>query len=131
MKYTNKQWQELANKVALYNQLADEIETAKNDIRQMTDEETKNQYITIARGDNTTKKYPENYKTELKLVKSKLAQKYQEEIIETTRKNYTITLTPLKQAIQIADTIITDITPINNTKLKQMVASTITHPHKK
>lgn len=29
MKYTEKQWQELANKVALFEQLKDDIEIAK------------------------------------------------------------------------------------------------------
>ena len=64
MKYTEKQWQELANKVALFEQLKDDIEIAKTDIREMNNNEIVNKYIDIKRGNNTTKTNPQAYTTE-------------------------------------------------------------------
>ena len=54
MKYTEKQWQELADKVALLEQLTEDVEKAKVDIRQMTKEEIINKYVNVERGNNTT-----------------------------------------------------------------------------
>ena len=123
MKYTEKQWQELADKVALLEQLTEDIEKAKVDIRQMTKEETTNKYVTVARSKNTTTTYPENYNTELALVKQKLKAKYADEIVTTTRENYSIQLTAMKQAQTKADTITNDVIKMSNTMIKKAVAS--------
>ena len=109
MKYTEKQWQELADKVALLEQLTADIEAAKIDIRQMTDAETINKYVNVSRSDDTRSTYPENYTTELELVKNKLKQKYANEIVTTTKENYKIKLTAMKQAQAKADTITSNI----------------------
>ena len=123
MKYTEKQWQELADKVALLEQLTEDIEKAKVDIRQMTDAETINKYVNVSRSDDTRSTYPENYTTELELVKNKLKQKYANEIVTTTKENYKIKLTAMKQAQAKADTITSNILKMSNTKLKKAVAS--------
>ena len=123
MKYTEKQWQELADKVALLEQLTADIEAAKIDIRQMTDAETINKYVNVSRSDDTRSTYPENYTTELELVKNKLKQKYANEIVTTTKENYKIKLTAMKQAQAKADTITSNILKMSNTKLKKAVAS--------
>lgn len=123
MKYTEKQWQELADKVALLEQLTADIEAAKIDIRQMTDAETINKYVNVSRSDDTRSTYPENYTTELELVKNKLKQKYANEIVTTTKENYKIKLTAMKQAQTKADTITNNILKMSNTKLKKAVAS--------
>lgn len=123
MKYTEKQWQELADKVALLEQLTKDIEKAKVDIRQMTKEEIINKYVNVDRSNNTTTTYPENYNTELALVKQKLKVKYANEIVTTTRENYSIKLTAMKQAQTKADTITSNILKMSNTKLKKAVAS--------
>lgn len=123
MKYTEKQWQELANKVALFEQLKDDIEIAKTDIREMNDNEIVNKYIDIKRGNNTTKTYPQAYTTELNNAKNALAKKYANDIISTTKENYTITLTPMKQAQTQADTIANGIVQMSCSKLKRMLAS--------
>ena len=123
MKYTEKQWQELADKVALLEQLTADIEKAKVDIRQMTKAETINKYVDVARSDNTTTTYPENYKTELALVKQKLKVKYANEIVTTTREHYSIQLTAMKQAQTKADTITNDVIKMSNTMIKKAVAS--------
>ena len=123
MKYTEKQWQELADKVALLEQLTADIEAAKIDIRQMTDAETINKYVNVSRSDDTRSTYPENYTTELELVKNKLKQKYVNEIVTTTKENYKIKLTAMKQAQAKADTITNNILKMSNTKLKKAVAS--------
>ena len=123
MKYTEKQWQELADKVALLEQLTADIEAAKIDIRQMTDAETINKYVNVSRSDDTRSTYPENYTTELELVKNKLKQKYANEIVTTTKENYKIKLTAMKQAQAKADTITNNILKMSNTKLKKAVAS--------
>ena len=123
MKYTEKQWQELADKVALLEQLTEDIEKAKVDIRQMTKEETINKYVDVARSDNTTTTYPENYKTELALVKQKLKVKYANEIVTTTKEDYSIKLTAMKQAQTKADTIANNVIKMSNTALKKAVAS--------
>ena len=123
MKYTEKQWQELADKVALLEQLTADIEAAKIDIRQMTDAETINKYVNVSRSNDTRSTYPENYTTELELVKNKLKQKYANEIVTTTKENYKITLTAMKQAQAKADTITNNILKMSNTKLKKAVAS--------
>ena len=123
MKYTEKQWQELADKVALLEQLTADIEAAKIDIRQMTDAETINKYVNVSRSDDTRLTYPENYTTELELVKNKLKQKYANEIVTTTKENYKIKLTAMKQAQAKADTITSNILKMSNTKLKRAVAS--------
>ena len=123
MKYTEKQWQELADKVALLEQLTEDVEKAKVDIRQMTKEETINKYVNVSRSNDTKSTYPENYTTELELVKNKLKQKYANEIVTTTKENYKIKLTAMKQAQAKADTITSDILKMSNTKLKKAVAS--------
>ena len=123
MKYTEKQWQELADKVALLEQLTADIEKAKVDIRQMTKAETINKYVDVSRSNNTTTSYPENYNTELALVKQKLKVKYANEIVTTTKENYSIKLTAMKQAQTKADTIANNVLKISNTKLKKAVAS--------
>ena len=123
MKYTEKQWQELADKVALLEQLTADIEAAKIDIRQMTDAETINKYVNVSRSDDTRSTYPENYTTELELVKNKLKQKYANEIVTTTKENYKIKLTAMKQAQTKADTITNNIIKMSNTALKKAVAS--------
>ena len=123
MKYTEKQWQELADKVALLEQLTEDVEKAKVDIRQMTDAETINKYVNVARSNDTRPIYPENYTTELELVKNKLKQKYANEIVTTTKENYKIKLTAMKQAQAKADTITNNILKMSNTKLKKAVAS--------
>lgn len=123
MKYTEKQWQELANKVALFEQLKDDIEIAKTDIREMNDNEIVNKYIDVKRGNNTTKTYPQAYTTELNDAKNALAKKYANDIISTTKENYTITLTPMKQAQTQADTIANGIVQMSCSKLKRMLAS--------
>jgi hypothetical protein len=123
MKYTEKQWQELANKVALFEQLKDDIEIAKTDIREMNDNEIVNKYIDIKRGNNTTKTYPQVYTTELNNAKNALAKKYANDIISTTKENYTITLIPMKQAQTQANTITNEIVQMSCSKLKRMLAS--------
>ena len=123
MKYTEKQWQELADKVALLEQLTEDIEKAKVDIRQMTDAETINKYVNVSRSDDTRSTYPENYTTELELVKNKLKQKYANEIVTTTKENYKIKLTAMKQAQTKADTIANNVIKMSNTALKKAVAS--------
>ena len=123
MKYTEKQWQELADKVALLEQLTEDVEKAKVDIRQMTDAETINKYVNVSRSNDTRLTYPENYTTELELVKNKLKQKYANEIVTTTKENYKIKLTAMKQAQAKADTITSNILKMSNTKLKRAVAS--------
>lgn len=124
MKYTEKQWQELADKVALYKQLEDEINNAKEDIRQMTEEDIINKYVNVNRKDNTTTTYPENYTTELNLVKAKLKQKYKDEIVKVTKENYSIELQPMKQAQTKANTITNDIIRLSNAKLKNVASQT-------
>ena len=123
MKYTEKQWQELADKVALLEQLTADIEAAKIDIRQMTDAETINKYVNVSRSDDTRSTYPENYTTELELVKNKLKQKYANEIVTATKENYKIKLTAMKQAQAKADTITNNVIKMSNTALKKAVAS--------
>ena len=124
MKYTNKQWQELANKVALFKQLETDIDNAKEDIRQMTSQEIINDYIDIKRSNNTTTTYPQTYKLELKAITDKLKEKYKNNINTITKENYTITLTPLKRAETQAETIATSIIAISNTKLKKFAEIT-------
>ena len=124
MKYTNKQWQELANKVALFKQLETDIDNAKEDIRQMTNQEIINDYIDIKRSNNTTTVYPQTYKLELKAITDKLKEKYKNNINTITKENYTITLTPLKRAETQAETIATSIIVISNTKLKKLAEIT-------
>ena len=124
MKYTNKQWQELANKVALFKQLETDIDNAKEDIRQMTNQEIINDYIDIKRSNNTTTVYPQTYKLELKAITDKLKEKYKNNINTITKENYTITLTPLKRAETQAETIATSIIAISNTKLKKFAEIT-------
>ena len=124
MKYTNKQWQELANKVALFKQLETDIDNAKEDIRQMTNQEIINDYIDIKRSNNTTTTYPQTYKLELKAITDKLKEKYKNNINTITKENYTITLTPLKRAETQAETIATSIIAISNTKLKKFAEIT-------
>ena len=123
MKYTEKQWQELADKVALLEQLTEDVEKAKVDIRQMTKAETINKYVNVDRSNNTTTTYPENYNTELALVKQKLKVKYANEIVTTTKEDYSIKLTAMKQAQTKADTIANNVIKMSNTALKKAVAS--------
>ena len=123
MKYTEKQWQELADKVALLEQLTEDLEKAKVDIRQMTDAETINKYVNVSRSDDTRSTYPENYTTELELVKNKLKQKYANEIVTTTKENYKIKLTAMKQAQTKAATIANNVIEMSNTALKEDAAS--------
>lgn len=122
MKYTEKQWQELADKVALLEQLTEDIENAKIDIRQMTNKEIVNKYVKVTRSNNTTT-YPENYKTELDIVKNKLKEKYASEITTVTKENYSIKLTAMKQAQVKANTIANEVIQMSNTALKRATAS--------
>ena len=123
MKYTEKQWQELADKVALLEQLTEDIENAKIDIRQMTKEEIINKYVKVTRSNNTTTTYPENYKTELDIIKNKLKEKYASEITTVTKENYSIKLTAMKQAQVKANTIANEVIQMSNTALKRVAAS--------
>ena len=123
MKYTEKQWQELADKVALLEQLTEDIEKAKVDIRQMTKAETINKYVNVSRSDDTRSTYPENYTTELELVKKKKKKKYANEIVTITKENYKIKLTAMKQSQIKADTITNNVIKMSNTALKKAVAS--------
>lgn len=123
MKYTEKQWQELADKVALLEQLTEDIEKAKVDIRQMTSKEIINKYVDVSRSNNTTTTYPENYKTELDIIKKKLKEKYANEIITVTKENYSIKLTAMKQAQVKANTIANEVIQMSNTALKRVAAS--------
>lgn len=123
MKYTEKQWQELADKVALLEQLTEDIEKAKVDIRQMTKAEIINKYVDVSRSNDTRSTYPENYTTELELIKNKLKQKYANEIVTITKENYKIKLTAMKQSQTKADTITNDVIKMSNTMIKKAVAS--------
>lgn len=123
MKYTEKQWQELADKVALLEQLTEDIEKAKIDIRQMTKEEIINKYVDVSRSNNTTTTYPENYNTELNIIKKKLKEKYASEITTITKENYSIKLTAMKQAQVKANTITNEVIQMSNTALKRIAAS--------
>lgn len=125
MKYTAKQWEDLANKVALYEQLEADIEKAKIDIRQMTNEEIANKYVNIARSNNTTTTYPQAYKTELNEAKARLNKKYENEIVVTTKENYSIKLTAMKQAQTQANMIANEVVHISCTKLKKMLANQV------
>lgn len=125
MKYTAKQWEDLANKVALYEQLEADIEKAKIDIRQMTKEETANKYVNITRSNNTTTTYPQAYKTELNEAKARLNKKYENEIVVTTKENYSIKLTAMKQAQTQANMIANEVVHISCTKLKKMLANQV------
>lgn len=119
MKYTEKQWQELADKVALLEQLTEDIEKAKVDIRQMTSKEIINKYVDVSRSNNTTTTYPENYKTELDIIKKKLKEKYASEITTVTKENYSIKLTAMKQAQVKANTITNEVIQMSNAALKK------------
>ena len=123
MRYTEKQWQELADKVALLEQLTEDIEKAKVDIRQMTSKEIINKYVDVSRSNNTTTTYPENYNTELNVIKKKLKEKYANEIITVTKENYSIKLTAMKQAQTKADTIANEVIQMSNAALKKAAAS--------
>ena len=125
MKYTAKQWEDLANKVALYEQLEADIEKAKIDIRQMTNKEIANKYVNITRSSNTTTTYPQAYKTELNEVKARLNKKYENEIVVTTKENYSIKLTAMKQAQTQANMIANEVVHISCTKLKKMLANQV------
>ena len=123
MKYTEKQWQELADKVALLEQLTEDIENAKADIRQMTEKEIVNKYVNVVRGNSTTTTYPNDYKRELSTAKQALKMKYLSEIVTTTRENYSITLTAMKQAQTKADIIANNALQMSSTKWKKALAS--------
>lgn len=123
MKYTEKQWQELADKVALLEQLTEDVENAKADIRQMTEKEIVNKYVNVVRGNSTTTTYPNDYKRELSTAKQALKMKYLSEIVTTTRENYSITLTAMKQAQTKADIIANNALQMSSTKLKKALAS--------
>ena len=90
----------------------------------MTNQEIINDYIDIKRSNNTTTVYPQTYKLELKAITDKLKEKYKNNINTTTKENYTITLTPLKQAETHAETIATSIIAISNAKLKKFAEIT-------
>lgn len=130
MKYTEKQWQELADKVALLKQLTEDIENAKADIRQMTDKDIINKYVNVDRGNNTTTKYPNDYKIELETAKKELKIKYADEIVTTTRENYSITLTAMKQAQTKADIIANNALQISSTRLKKALANSAPNKRK-
>ena len=89
----------------------------------MTDAETINKYVNVSRSNDTRLIYPENYTAELELVKNKLKQKYANEIVTTTKENYKIKLTAMKQAQTKADTIANNVIKMSNTALKKAVAS--------
>lgn len=130
MKYTEKQWQELADKVALLKQLTEDIENAKADIRQMTNKDIINKYVNVDRGNNTTTTYPDDYKLELATAKKKLKIKYADEIVTTTRENYSITLTAMKQAQTKADIITNNALQISSTRLKKALANSAPNKRK-
>lgn len=130
MKYTEKQWQELADKVALLEQLTEDIENAKADIRQMTEKEIVNKYVNVVRGNSTTTTYPNDYKRELSTAKQALKMKYLSEIVTTTRKNYSITLTAMKQAQAKADIIANNALQMSSTKLKKALANSAPNKRK-
>ena len=130
MKYTEKQWQELADKVALLKQLTEDVENAKADIRQMTDKDIINKYVNVDRGNNTTTTYPDDYKLELETAKKKLKIKYADEIVTTTRENYSITLTAMKQAQTKADIITNNALQISSTRLKKALANSAPNKRK-
>ena len=52
-----------------------------------------------------------------------VAKKYANDIISTTKENYTITLIPMKQAQTQANTITNEIVQMSCSKLKRMLAS--------
>ena len=130
MKYTEKQWQELADKVALLKKLTEDIENAKADIRQMTDKDIINKYVNVDRGNNTTTTYPDGYKLELATAKKELKIKYADEIVTTTRENYSITLTAMKQAQTKADIITNNALQISSTRLKKALANSAPNKRK-
>ena len=130
MKYTEKQWQELADKVALLKQLTEDVENAKADIRQMTDKDIINKYVNVDRGNNTTTTYPDGYKLELETAKKELKNKYADEIVTTTRENYSITLTAMKQAQTKADIITNNALQISSTRLKKALANSAPNKRK-
>ena len=130
MKYTEKQWQELADKVALLEQLTEDVENAKIDIRQMTEKEIVNKYVNVVRGNSTTTTYPNDYKRELSTAKQALKMKYLSEIVTTTRENYSITLTAMKQAQAKADIIANNALQMSSTKLKKALANSAPNKRK-
>ena len=130
MKYTEKQWQELADKVALLEQLTEDVENAKADIRQMTEKEIVNKYVNVVRGNSTTTTYPNDYKRELSTAKQALKMKYLSEIVTTTRENYSITLTAMKQAQAKADIIANNALQMSSTKLKKALANSAPNKRK-
>ena len=130
MKYTEKQWQELADKVALLEQLTEDVENAKADIRQMTEKEIVNKYVNVVRGNSTTTTYPNDYKRELSTAKQALKMKYLSEIVTTTRENYSITLTAMKQAQAKADIITNTALQMSSTKLKKALANSAPNTRK-
>lgn len=124
MKYTEKQWQELANKVALFKQLEDEIETIKSELRNVEDDnELINQFVYVKRGKSSKPIYPAEYTIELKKAKNKLEEKYADEITIEEKPHYRIELIPLKQAQMKADIITNEIMQMSNAQTKRMVAS--------
>ena len=130
MKYTEKQWQELADKVALLEQLTEDVENAKADIRQMTEKEIVNKYVNVVRSNSTTTTYPNDYKKELSTAKQALKMKYLSEIVTTTRENYSITLTAMKQAQAKADIIANNALQMSSTKLKKALANSAPNKRK-
>jgi len=124
MEYTKKQWQELANKVALFKQLKDEIEEIKVELRKAeTDEELLNDFIYVDRKPQTTETKPIEYKHELDTFTKKLKEKYKDQIIKVTKPHYKIEFIPLKQAQVKADIVTNEIIQMSNTQTKRMVAS--------
>ena len=130
MKYTEKQWQELADKVALLEQLTEDVENAKIDIRQMTEKEIVNKYVNVVRGNSTTTTYPNDYKRELTTAKQALKIKYADEIVTTTRENYSITLTAMKQAQTKANIIASNALQMSSTRLKKALANSAPNKRK-
>lgn len=124
MKYTEKQWQELANKVALFKQLEEEIDAIKSELRKVeNDNELTNQFIYVKRSKSSKTIYPTEYTIELKKTETKLKEKYANEIIIEEKPHYKIELIPLKQAQIKADIITNEVMQMSNTQTKRMVAS--------
>lgn len=124
MKYTEKQWQELANKVALFKQLEEEIDAIKSELRKVeNDNELTNQFIYVKRSKSSKTIYPTEYTIELKKTETKLKEKYANKIIIEEKPHYKIELIPLKQAQIKADIITNEVMQMSNTQTKRMVAS--------
>ena len=123
-KFTENQWQELADKVALFEKLKKEIEETKAQLREVEDEtELTNQFVYVDRTAYTTTTYPEEYTNELNKFKKKLEEKYNDKIVKVTKPHYKVKLIPMKKAETKAETITNNVVTISNAKLKKFIAA--------